>query len=496
VDVGATVAGRFVVEGRIGRGGMGEVLSAHDRELGRPVALKVLPEGEHDADAFLRLRQEARALAAVRHPGIVAVYDVVRDGGSLVIVMERLEGSGLDAAIERDGTFAPVRAIEVGSAILEALDAVHAAGIVHRDLKPSNVFLDRPGHGPERVRVLDFGIAQLRAGESLVETRTGMLLGSLLYMAPEQVRDPRGASLTVDLWAVGAILFECLAGRPPLVATSAAEAVAKLLADPVPRIGDVVPSVPAGLARVIDRALSKAPEERHGSAREMREALLGARASCRNDVVDVLGATGDGSREPGAASTAPLPPALALPSIDPPVTGRRPRGFAIAAIGAVALEANTSFAVLTAEHDERERADVVMPTLAPDVAPPAAASAPVPPPSEPPAPREVASAAPVAAGRERDVDRSASAAAHAPATPAPAERGHLVVLTEEGTEVTVEGGPTAIARFRRAGETARAELDLVPGHHRVSCRIPHEMDPVRIEVDVQAGGESRARCLP
>jgi len=212
--VRGTRLGPYEVGGLIGSGGMGEVYRARDTRLGRDVAIKVLPEQvSHDAVALARFDREARAVAALSHPHIAALFDIGEADGTHYLVMELLEGETLAVRLRR-GALPEKEALRVGAEIAEALGAAHGKGVVHRDVKPANVMLMRSG-----VKLLDFGLARLlrqagSTGES-TEASTGLgegvLAGTLPYMAPEQL-EGKEADARTDIWALGCVLFEMLAG--------------------------------------------------------------------------------------------------------------------------------------------------------------------------------------------------------------------------------------------------------------------------------------------
>ncbi|MDA8283438.1 MAG: serine/threonine-protein kinase, partial [Actinomycetota bacterium] len=274
---GTVIAGRYRLGARLGRGGMADVFDAYDQRLARPVAIKLLrPELSIDPGMRARFEREARAAARLNHPSVVSVYDSGEDAGRAFLVMERLPGETL-ADRMRSGALDPFWLRSVAADVLGALAAAHEQGIVHRDIKPANILLDAEG----RAKVGDFGIAKAvrdaspgadAAAQDL--TGVGMLIGTVAYLSPEQIE---GAAATPqsDLYAVGVVLYEALAGRKPFVGEDAlAQARAVVAADP-PDIAAARPGVPADLADVIRRAMSRRPEDRYASARSMRAALLG-----------------------------------------------------------------------------------------------------------------------------------------------------------------------------------------------------------------------------
>jgi eukaryotic-like serine/threonine-protein kinase len=253
------LGGRYRLRRLLAVGGMGAVWAAEDAVLGREVAVKVLGEAlADDRRAALRLRREARAAARLAHPAIAGVLDLGEEDGRPYLVMELLHGESLAARLARAGPLAPAEAVRVAAAAADALDLAHRAGIVHRDVKPGNVFVT---HGGE-VKLLDFGIA--RAVDETALTG-GDLLGTAAYLAPERVLG-RDATPAADVYALGVVLYELLAGRPPFAGDSAtALAMAQVHAQPPP-LGAVAPSVPPALAAACERALAKDPADRPPSA--------------------------------------------------------------------------------------------------------------------------------------------------------------------------------------------------------------------------------------
>jgi serine/threonine protein kinase/tetratricopeptide (TPR) repeat protein len=264
--------GHYALTHKLGEGGMGIVYAARDERLQRPVALKTMSSLGRDESARKRFWREARAAASVNHPNICQIYEIGEDGGELFIAMELLEGEVLGERLRR-GPLTAADALPVSLGILAALAALHARSIVHRDLKPSNVFLT--AHG---VKLLDFGLARPEIagaynGESDV-TRSGVVLGTPRYMAPEQASGD-AIDARSDLFAAGAIIFEMLAGRPAFGGRTLAEIVHATRYEQPPALSGS-PGV-AAIDRVIRRALAKKPADRPGSADEMAEELRAIR---------------------------------------------------------------------------------------------------------------------------------------------------------------------------------------------------------------------------
>jgi serine/threonine protein kinase/tetratricopeptide (TPR) repeat protein len=260
--------GRYVIERKLGEGGMGIVYAARDNRLGRTVALKTLSALANDPKARQRFWREARAAASVNHPNVCQIYEISEEEGHLFIAMELLEGEVLSDRLRR-GALSALETMPIALGILSALAALHARGVVHRDLKPSNVFMT--AHG---VKLLDFGLAysslESTIDATIDRTRTGTVLGTPRYMAPEQVTG-EGADSRSDLFATGAILFEMLAGRPAFGGRTIAEVIHATCYEQPPALSGS-PSI-AAVDRVIRRALSKRPEDRPASAEAMAEDL-------------------------------------------------------------------------------------------------------------------------------------------------------------------------------------------------------------------------------
>ena len=272
-----TRVGPYQISARLGSGGMGEVYRAHDPRLDRSVAIKVLTSSRDTTPEELeRFQREARAIARVSHPNICAVYDVGQEEGVPFLVMELLDGETLAERLSR-GPIPVDAAIAIGSEIAKALAELHRNDVVHRDLKPSNVMLTASG-----IKLLDFGLAKLRDGEyedtnrkatrSLRLTGEGTVLGTLPYMAPEQV-EGRPADARTDTFALGVVLYEMITGREPFQGTSRASLAAAILTREPPAISSLIPTAPASLDRVVQKCLAKNPDERWQSASDLASAL-------------------------------------------------------------------------------------------------------------------------------------------------------------------------------------------------------------------------------
>ncbi|MFI5768079.1 serine/threonine-protein kinase [Streptomyces sp. NPDC051658] len=332
-ETGLVLAGRYRLGEVLGRGGMGKVWRAHDEVLHRTVAVKELTAGLYVAEAdrivlHARTQKEARAAARITHPGVVTVHDVIEYDNRPWIVMQYVDGPSLADAAKESGEVEPREAARIGLHVLSALRAAHGAGVLHRDVKPGNVLLAKDG----QVLLTDFGIAAIE-GDSTI-TRTGELVGSIDYLAPERVRggDPGPAS---DLWSLGATLYTAVEGRSPFRRTSPISTMQAVVAEEPPPPGRAGP-----LTSVITALLRKEPDERPSAAETERMLLdamegrapVAAQAfvptqSVPDEVLRSLGA--DGPAGPGTTQlphpAAPAPAAAPVPAPAPAPAARRSR---------------------------------------------------------------------------------------------------------------------------------------------------------------------------
>jgi serine/threonine protein kinase len=301
--------GQYEIRTLIGAGGMGEVYRAHDTKLDRDVAIKVLPPSlAGDPSALARFEREARAVAALSHPHILAIHDFGREGAIVYAVMELLEGQTVHERLA-DGALPVRKVLEIALQITQGLAAAHDKGFVHRDLKPGNVFVTTAG----RVKILDFGLAKaIQANPHISETKAatreastpGMVVGTIGYMSPEQVT---GAPVDhrTDIFAFGALVYEMLTGRAAFGRASSAETIAAVLREDVPDI-PAAAGVPQPLERILRRCLEKNPAERFHSAHDLGIAL--------EAVLDRPSATSVGPVMPALARTSPARRAAVLAS--------------------------------------------------------------------------------------------------------------------------------------------------------------------------------------
>ncbi len=267
--LGSQLAARYEIRALIGRGGMGEVYEAVDKELDRTVAVKVLrPELAADRRFLSRFRREARTAARLSHPGIVAVHDIGEGAGGTFIVMEFVAGRTLGQSVGDDERMDPARAARIGAEVADALAHAHERGIVHRDIAPGNIMITAGG----TVKVLDFGIARAALGSA--RSGSPSARGTAAYVAPEQARGD-ASDQRADVYALGAVLYELLVGSPPFEAHTTEPPAGAHPTAPVP-IRSRRPDVPVALDDVIARCLGQDPAERYERAEELARALRDA----------------------------------------------------------------------------------------------------------------------------------------------------------------------------------------------------------------------------
>jgi hypothetical protein len=390
VSISANVAdrligGRYEPRLRIGAGGMAEVYLARDRRLERDIALKVLgPRLAGDQAFAARFRREAQAAAALNHPNVVAVYDCGVDGDVHFIAMEHVEGPDLKRLLAERGPLPEDEALAVAAQVAAALEAAHARGMVHRDVKPHNLLLDARGV----VKVADFGIARaLGAGD-----QTTAVLGSPAYLAPEQALG-RAVDGRADLYGLGVVLFELLAGHPPFAGDSPAAVAAQHAHAPPPPLRSVAPTASPAVEAIVRRALAKDPGERFQTAGEMAAAIAAARSA---DATAAIADAAPHGALPAARSGRALPrrsllaAALLLPPLAVALAARvrgggagpAPGATAVGTVAATAPPAPTSPPAPTAVASPTPAA-----TATAAASPTPAATATPPPPSATPSPR-------------------------------------------------------------------------------------------------------------
>jgi eukaryotic-like serine/threonine-protein kinase len=342
---GSLLAGRYRVESRLGAGGMASVWLCHDERLDRPVAVKRM-HADSPRDAERRFLREAKLGASMNHPNLVSVYDTETDDEGLLIVMEYVEGESLAQALLR-GPLPPARVGEIARELGEALDHVHANGVVHRDVKPANVLLRNDG----AVKLVDLGIA-VSVDQTRV-TRSGTVLGSAAYMAPEQLE---GADVgpAADVYALAAVCFEALAGRKARDGRTPVEIAHSVATTSPPDVREHAPSVPAAAAAALTRGMAREPAERQRSAGEL--------------AFELANALERGPLERSETRTLPLAASAPAPRAAPPASrtsaSRRARSFAgpLAAVLILLAAAAVVAAVLLAGGDDGDQQQADRPT--------------------------------------------------------------------------------------------------------------------------------------
>lgn len=373
VREGEILAGKYRVERVLGVGGMGVVVAARHLQLDEKVALKfLLPGALEDGEAVARFVREARAAVRIKNEHVARVTDVgTLDNGAPYIVMEYLEGGDLAAWIKKRGALPVEQAVEfVLQACIAVADA-HALGIVHRDLKPANLFCVMRSDGQLSVKVLDFGISKLTTptgtGPAMAMTKTTAVMGSPLYMSPEQMQSAKTVDARTDIWALGVVLYELMAARPPFLANAVMELAIKIANEPPPPLRDFCPNLPAGLEDVVLKCLKKDPKQRYRHIGELAFALLPfAPKRARSSVERIAGII----QAAGLSASALAMPAFApsdetqasggtLPAVGRTtlgVTSRKSAFLGVGVAGVVAIAAGAAFIVLTKKapiaHDE------------------------------------------------------------------------------------------------------------------------------------------------
>ncbi|WP_437960141.1 serine/threonine-protein kinase [Sorangium sp. So ce119] len=468
---GTVIARKYRVERTIGRGGMGLVVEALHLDLDTRVAIKfLLPEFMSYTEASERFMREARTVAKLQTHHVVRVLDVAAlDSGEPYMVMELLDGEDLACHAAEAGTLAIGECIDHIVQACEALAEAHALGIVHRDLKPANLFLTKRPDGAPLIKVLDFGVSKILTGDTgnVSLTQTTTILGSALYMSPEQMRSSKSVDPRTDIYALGVCLFEIIGGRPPYVADSFPELCAKIYTSPPEPLQDLRPEVPEGLVEVIEKSIAREPEDRYQSIAEFVQALAPyAAPGTRTTIAGILRQHAAELDLPPPASRAAMTRTLSRASRTssggPSVTDkgartagstppsddeapRRRRTLLYVGVGAVAVAVGAWGAL----QFQRSRfalggSDVTNPAV-PSSSETAASVEPAPPPQAPDTP--VAAPNVIPAG---DAENAAAAATSATATSAGAADAGAADAGVSSSEAAADGGAGAAA----AGATA------------------------------------------
>lgn len=361
---GEKIAGKYQIERVIGTGGVGMVVAARHLVLGQVVALKfLLPGAAHDKNDVRRFEREAQSAVQLKNEHVCRVYDVGElEDGSPFIVLEYLEGQDLAHTLRSSGPLPIVEAVGYILQVCEAVAEAHSLGMVHRDLKPSNFFLTYRHDGLPLVKVLDFGIAKYKIEleqQDVRLTQTRALLGSPVYMSPEQVRSARTVDHRSDIWSLGVCLFELLTDTVPFGGETVTGVAAAVSADPIPPIARYRPDVPEDLAAVIERCLAKRPDDRFQSVADFAEALVPFGPSeATYSLYRISGALGikrrtaDGELRDSASRTAPAVSPEQVTQISQDETAERPtflastRGKIYLAVAVAVMAAVALFAIL------------------------------------------------------------------------------------------------------------------------------------------------------
>jgi serine/threonine-protein kinase len=531
--IGETI-GSYQVLKQLGSGAMGEVYLAEHRHLKRKAAVKLLArELVGRPDLLERFFLEARATSAIAHAGIVQVFDCEVDAtGRPYIVMEFLEGETLAAVLARRGALPALTAARLGRGMAEALEAAHAKGIVHRDLKPENIFVQ--AQPPDSVKLVDFGIAKLagdfRAGQ-VHQTRSGALMGTPLYMSPEQCRDSANLDSRTDIYSLGCVMFEMLTGHPPFSHANLGDLVVAHLTETPRDARADNPSVPPALAELVAELLRKNPADRPPGMRAVADRLA-AFVGGLTTVPDAPARAPAVQRPPTKTKTTFGDSASEIVEDEAPARKRGATTLAVAAV-LVLGAGGIAFSRLRSMHAEGApppAATASLPAVAAVAPPPAPKLAPpvTPEPSPPPAPSPSPSP-PAAAVREEAAGAKkkahhrgvevASAAAPTPAvaaatSPPPAETPAAATPTDfsgtwegpwEDTEhhqngrlylqVAAGGGASGWLSNTTAGRSyrmvGRAER---PGEYMLACQCPaNQMFNARVVLHPTEGGDLRGR---
>jgi len=399
VQVGDVLASKYRVERVLGTGGMGVVVAAHHLQLDQKVALKfLLPEALKNAEAVARFDREARAAVRIQSEHVARIIDVGRlETGAPYMVMEYLEGGDLSGWLKQRGPMPVEQAVDFVLQACEAIADAHALGIVHRDLKPANLFCIRRTDGQLSIKVLDFGISKVTTpglATDVAMTRTSAIIGSPLYMSPEQMQSSKGVDARTDIWSLGVILFELLTARTPFNADAVTELVIKIAVEPAPSVRSLRTDIPAGLEQAIAVCLHKDRDRRYQTVAELAVALkdFGSRRSrvSVERVVETLHAAGmgGGALPPVHASVAPdvvqagiAPTVASWGQTEVPLPPRSRVGLLVAAVAGVIVLVGGAAVVLMARTPAvapAPSAAVQAPTVEPQAAPSTVSLAPAP----------------------------------------------------------------------------------------------------------------------
>ncbi len=330
IEVGATI-GAYRMVRQLGAGGMGVVWQGEHAMLGRPAAIKLLhPEFSSRPDIVTRFFNEARAATAISDHGIVQVFDFGHHSdGTAYIVMEMLDGESLERRLRRSGSLAVGQTLRLMRQVATSLGAAHARGIVHRDLKPDNIYVIPDGEvaGGERTKILDFGIAKLAGEPGAIRTQTSAVMGTPVFMSPEQCRGAGQVDQRSDIYSLGCMMFLLISGRPPFDAEGAGDLIAMHLREVAPLLSSRVPTVPREVDQLIARCLAKDPSQRFDSGTALAAAL--------EPLVERLSTLPGAARPGGLAVVASAPTTLSSASSE--VTPKPQQRARLAVIAGVAV---------------------------------------------------------------------------------------------------------------------------------------------------------------
>ena len=485
-----TTIGNFQLLRTLGEGGMGVVYEAQHMTMHRRAAIKVLrSELASDPQAIRRFFNEARATNEVRHPGIVQIYDCgTHQDGSPWLIMELLEGETLSRRIGRVGAMPATDVIGLGAQAASVLEAAHRAGIIHRDLKPDNLFIvnNQETDSGERVKVLDFGIAKLTSsgGAKSMHTQTGMLMGTPLYMSPEQCRGTGQVDARSDIYSFGLILYQMISGELPFVSEGMGELFDMQMNRPPPPLQKKVPGVNAALAATIEKMLRKNPAERVQTMGEVQRALLAAASAPANApprprVATPLAAVSPAPDRSAPSASRPVPASAnttlsagaSEKDMDTMTVPRSRLARPLGVVAALLVATGVVFVVRTLPalkgHDAGDKTAAAVPAVAHQA-------------TEATAPAPVKAAAQPAA-RDR---------AKAPANPAPATKAAPPDLAGPTDRIMVDL-KSSPSEARVVDSASGRLIGVTPLHHR----LPRQTGALEVRVE-KSGYSSKSLTIP